>query len=164
LLNHLSSKCEYLQASSLYNQNNILASLYIKCNKLVIQVSIFYKRGSYFWTSPDNYKITGKRFGDRARAINRYEADDFFLNSSESYYFSRLSQIIFSLRNTVMPNQIHDFSREFTKFHTFSREFTHFHTFSRNLFFTCIWTANKAKNSLSWAFSQKIFRTQNNPC
>jgi hypothetical protein len=76
----LSSKCEYLQAGSNYGQNNILASLYIKCHKLLIQVAIFYKRGSYFWISPDSYKIEGeeeskglgKVFGDKARAINKY--------------------------------------------------------------------------------------------
>jgi hypothetical protein len=45
------------------------------------------------------------------------------------------------------------------KFYTFSREFTLFH----EIFFFTGMTANNAKNSLSWAFSQKIFRTQNNP-
>jgi hypothetical protein len=34
-------------------------------------------------------------------------------------------------------------------------------TLFRETFFLPVWTANKAKNSLSSAFSQKIFRTQN---
>jgi hypothetical protein len=50
-------------------------------------------------------------------------------------------------------------SREFTKFHTFSLSRIHkknSHFFTKS-FFLPVWTANKAKNSLSWAFSQKIF-------
>jgi hypothetical protein len=57
--------------------------------------------------------------------------------------------------------------KKFTLFHVSSREFSWIHKFSHfftKSFFLLVWTAKKAKYSLSWAFSQKIFRTQNNPC
>jgi hypothetical protein len=90
----------------------------------------------------------------------------------------------YSKQSMLQCCQIHTFSREFTKFHTFSREFTwirmnshkkftlfrvnsreftwirvnsQIFTLFHEIFFLPVWTANKAKNSLSWAFSQKIF-------
>ena len=72
LLAHLPDKCDFLQAGSDYNQKSILASLYIVCNKLVIQIAIFYKRGLFLWTASDNYDVgRPKAFGDRPRAINK---------------------------------------------------------------------------------------------
>jgi hypothetical protein len=56
------------------------------------------------------------------------------------------------IKRIVLPNS-HFFTK---KNHTFSREFTNFHTFLWNLFFLPVWL-NKAKNSLSWAFSQISF-------
>lgn len=74
IVKSLPTKCEYIQSGSEYNEKRILASLYVSCSTLTIQIAIFYTRGSFLWISSDSYTPPAadtKLFGDKARAINK---------------------------------------------------------------------------------------------
>jgi hypothetical protein len=80
-------------------------------------------------------------------------------------YISITVQFTYSAAKFIFLREfarIHVNSRNVTLFRVNSHEFTkNIHTFSRFVFheilFLLVWTANNAQNSLSWAFSQKIF-------
>jgi hypothetical protein len=77
-------KCHLVQSTNSYADKTILSSLYIVCNenRLLIQIALFYRRGSFYWIAQDEFKLEElnfenknmkKIFGDKPRAINRYK-------------------------------------------------------------------------------------------
>ncbi len=45
---------------------------FIECKEIKIQLSVFYKRGEYYWIGDDGSKTTDpKWFGDVPRGINK---------------------------------------------------------------------------------------------
>jgi hypothetical protein len=45
---------------------------FIECKEIKIQLSVFYKRGEYYWIGDDSSKKTDpKWFGDIPRGINK---------------------------------------------------------------------------------------------
>ena len=75
LLYNFNQKCKYRQISTSYSEVDekfILASLYIVCNKLIIQVAVFYTRGDFYWIPYDSYFSGNKKlFGDKIRSMNK---------------------------------------------------------------------------------------------
>lgn len=55
-----------------YNSNALLPTIFfLKCDTFDIQLSVFYKRGEYYWIGDDKEKKTQpKWFGDVPRALN----------------------------------------------------------------------------------------------
>ena len=51
----------------------ILTSIYIKCNQVTTQLSIFYPRGNFLWVPEDNFQAYGhkKMFNDYPRGFNK---------------------------------------------------------------------------------------------
>jgi hypothetical protein len=46
---------------------------FIKCNKITIQLTVFYKRGEFYWIGNDGTKKSRpKWFGDVPRGMNLY--------------------------------------------------------------------------------------------
>ena len=54
-----------------FKQMPVLTNLYISCGKFRIQITILYKRGDFLWVGDDEYKLSGKKFGDFPRSINK---------------------------------------------------------------------------------------------
>ena len=53
---------------------------FIKCSTIQIQLSVFYKRGQYFWIGDDESKHSDpKWFSDIPRGINKYKSVNFFI-------------------------------------------------------------------------------------
>ena len=54
-----------------YKTKDILSSVYVRCDRFLIQIVILYDRGDFIWISKDKQKIDGKVFGDVPRALNK---------------------------------------------------------------------------------------------
>ena len=65
--------CEITESTGLFIDKTVPTIFFIKCTSYVIQLSIFYKRGDYYWIGDDNTKKSKpKWFGDFPRGINEY--------------------------------------------------------------------------------------------
>ena len=68
------------QTEGLNMEKLVPTALFFKCNKMTIQVSIFYKRGDYYWIGDDIKKQSNPLwFGDVPRAMNKH-LSFFYLN------------------------------------------------------------------------------------
>ena len=84
-MNFLIDSCEYKHEASNYYGRTILASVYIFCPKIIIQIAIFYKRGKFLWIPNDFYRFgRSKYFSDIPRSLNRF----IFLKNKMEYNYN----------------------------------------------------------------------------
>ncbi len=73
---NLSSKCFTVPAFGSYNHFSVLASIYIECPQLTLQLSLLYARGTFLWIAADSFTVATagsmqRTFGDVPRAIRK---------------------------------------------------------------------------------------------
>lgn len=71
--NIINLNCNLKPANGTYIDKNLYSNLYLNCETLDIQLSLFYKRSDYYWIGQDENNIGNyKWFGDFNRGINKY--------------------------------------------------------------------------------------------
>lgn len=66
-----SNNCNLINENFVNDNQNYTSSIYFVCNDYTIQISIFYRRGNFFWIASDNFNLKYKKwFNDIPRAIN----------------------------------------------------------------------------------------------
>ena len=65
--------CNLIEKIGIYIDKLVPTIFYINCkNEPIVQISVFYKRGDFYWIGDSQYKNTqAKYFGDIPRAMNR---------------------------------------------------------------------------------------------
>ena len=75
---------------------SIVSQIYLKCQKTLVQLSVFHIRGEFHWICEDSFEIRHKKwFGDTARALNRFNLTKTTQNSLEFFIADNLKQYLF---------------------------------------------------------------------
>ena len=64
--------CTKYEMKGQFVDDTIATNVYLRCERLLVQVSIFYERGTFLWIGSDDFKLDEKYFGDIDRAVQKF--------------------------------------------------------------------------------------------
>jgi hypothetical protein len=98
----LDDECEVLMSNITHLSDYYQSIVIIKCLSIQIQVSIFHKRGEFYWIPKDNDPEIDniKWFSDESRGVNLFETKKLSFNSKQLYVPSKIDDFLFDYESS----------------------------------------------------------------